>query len=165
MTLHDFYDPSIYAAKAAVVLIFLAIAYRLLGKRDVGQFNLYDLVTVIALSNAVQNAMTAGRGDLATGLSAAFSLLAVGYLVSRVFIDHPVARRLACGVPVLLLSDGHVLTDRLKREHVSIEELDAVIRTHGLESKSEVALAVLEVDGSISIVPKDDQHKIDPTLD
>jgi uncharacterized membrane protein YcaP (DUF421 family) len=155
------YDLSIYAAKSIVVLLFLVFAYRLLGKRDTGQFNVYDLVTVIALSNAVQNAMTSGRGELGVGLSSATALLAVTYLLSRFFVRKPTAQRLAYGIPVILMSHGRIYRDRLKRERVSIEELESSIRSHGLSTHGSVAMAVLEVDGSISIIPKEGNHVVD----
>ncbi len=161
----SFYALSIFSAKSAIVLVFLTIAYRFLGKRDLGQFNVYDLVTVIALSNAVQNSMTAGRGELGVGITSATTLLAVGYLFARLYVRKPIAQRIAFGVPVVLISEGHLDVEKLSHEHVSVEELDAVIREHGLDSKSSVALAVLEIDGSISIVPKDADQVIDEKLD
>ena len=147
------YDVSVYGAKSLVVLIVVVVAYRLLGKRDLGQYNVYDLVTVIALSNAVQNGMTGGRGELWIGLGSAGTLLLAGYLLARLFAASQVAQRLVVGVPVVLLLNGHALKDKCRHERVSLEELDAAIRSHGLSEHSEVGLAVLEVDGSISIVP------------
>jgi len=156
---------SIYAAKSAVVLIFLMIVFRLLGKRDLGQFNVYDLVTVIALSNAVQNAMTGGRGELAIGIAAASALLLVGYIASRVLIRKPGAQRAIYGSPVLLISNGSLVEKQLVKQHVSPEELDTVIREHGITTVGDVSMAVLEIDGSISIVPKHGSSSIDMDLD
>lgn len=151
-------DVWLFAVKSAVVLLVLVLLYRLLGKRDVAQYNVYDLVTVIALSNAVQNAMTGGRGELTIGLGSAFSLLLVGYGMSRLFVKAPQAQRVALGVPVLLVSDGVALKDRMSRERVSMEELHAAMRQHGLATVEDVAMAVLEVDGSLSIVPRDREN-------
>jgi uncharacterized membrane protein YcaP (DUF421 family) len=149
-------DVLTFSVKSAIVLVAVVIMYRLLGKRNVAQYNVYDLVTIIALSNAVQNAMTGGRGELAIGLASAFSLLLVGFILSRIFVKAPVAQRIAMGVPVLIASEGHVLTERMKREHISPEDLQAAFRQHGIDSVEDVQMAVLEVDGTISIVPKNE---------
>ncbi len=148
------FDLSVYAGKTAVVLLYLFVGLRLLGKRQVAQFNLYDLATIIAIANAVQNAMTRGKGDLAIGLVCSGTLIAVGWLFSRLIVRTPAAQRLVFGTPTIILSDGIVLADRMNRERVTREELETAIRQHGLVDPAQVSLAVLEIDGEISIVPK-----------
>ena len=148
------FDLSVYAGKTAVVLLYLFLGLRLLGKRQVAQFNLYDLATIIAIANAVQNAMTRGKGDLAVGLVCSATLIVLGWLISRVLVRAPVVEGLVFGTPTILLSNGHVLEDRMHRERVTREELDTAIRQHGLVAPAQVSLAVLEIDGEISIVPK-----------
>jgi uncharacterized membrane protein YcaP (DUF421 family) len=148
------YDLSVLAGKTTVVVVYLFVLYRLLGKRQVAQFNLYDLATIMAVANAVQNAMTMGKGDLAVGIVCAGTLLLVGWLVTRVVVKAPRAEHIMFGSPTIILSDGHVLDDRMHRERVTIEELEAALRQHGLIAPEQARLAVLEVDGSISVVPK-----------
>ncbi len=155
---------SIYAAKAAVVLIFLLILYRCLGKRQVGQMNVYDLAAIMAVSNAVQNALTAGKGNLSIGLASSATLLILGWLLTKLFRSSPESKRLLLGVPVVLVSDGHVLHQRLRNEDVSTDELLAAIHQHGLESPKQVCLAVLELDGSISVVPMGRKMEINPEV-
>jgi len=82
-------------------------------------------------------------------------------LVSRFLIRRPQLERLVIGTPTLLLYDGRVLYDRLKREHVSVDELCEVMHVHGLTKFEEVGMAVLELDGSISIVPAGHSCKFD----
>ncbi|MDR3689004.1 MAG: DUF421 domain-containing protein [Fimbriimonas sp.] len=147
------FELSVFAGKTFVVVVYLFLLYRLLGKRQVAQFNLYDLVTVMAVANAVQNAMTTGKGDLAVGIVCASTLLFVGWLVSRLVLRAPKAQHLMFGTPTIIVSDGHILEDRMRRERVSQEELEAALRSHGLVVPTQARLAVLEVDGSISIVP------------
>ncbi len=147
-------EVSIFAAKTAVVLILLFLAFRVLGKRQVGQLNIYDLAMIMALANAVQNAMTAGRGDLWVGITSSATLLTVGWAMTRLFLKSKRAERLLIGMPTVILNKGKVLQHRMRRERVTRDELLAAIRQHGLQSPAQVKMAVLEVDGSISIVPK-----------
>lgn len=147
------YDLSIYFAKSAVVLLFLFAGYRLMGKRQIAQFNLYDLATIMALANAVQNAMTRGKGDLSVGLVCSSSLILVGWGISRLVARIPGSQAFVYGTPTVLVSDGTVLVDHMHKERVTHDELLAAMRGHGLTSVAQVRLAVLEVDGAISIVP------------
>lgn len=148
------FDLSVYFGKTTVVLIYLFVGYRLLGKRQVAQFNLYDLATLIAIANAVQNAMTRGKGDLAIGLVCSTSLIVVGWLISKTVTRLPRTEAALFGTPTIILSNGRMLEERMKRERVSDDELLAALREHGLVDASQVGLAVLEIDGSISVVPK-----------
>ena len=149
------FELSVLAAKTAIVMLFLFIAFRLLGKRNVGQMNLYDLAMIMALANAVKNAMTAGKGNLAVGIVSSGTLLAIGWAASRFFIRSPKTESLLLGSPAVLLTDGKILKDRLVAERISKDELMTAMRMHGITDPKKVALAVLEVDGSISIVPKE----------
>ena len=142
------------ALRTGVIYLVVLIGVRLSGKREVGQMTPFDLTLLLLLSNSVQNAMTGGRGELAIGLSSAFALLVVGFGMSRLFVRAPSAQRIALGVPVLLVNDGTVLTDRMRRERVDTGELMAALRQHGLAAVEEVSMVVLEVDGSLSVVPK-----------
>ena len=145
---------SVYAGKTAFVLLYLFVGFRLLGKRQVAQFNLYDLAMIIALANAVQNAMAEGKGDLGIGIVSSGTLILVGWILTRVIVKAPKVEGLLYGTPTIILSDGLILEDRMHRERVTREELDTAMRQHGLCEPSEVSLAVIEIDGAISIVPK-----------
>src|SRR5262249_30937521 len=127
---------------------------RALGKRQVGQMNIYDLALIMALANSVQNAMTSGKGDLSVGLVSAGTLLVIGWAISMLFIRMPKLEERLIGTPTVLIHEGHIEHEHLRREHIAMEELLAVVRQHGLPDPRDVKLAVLEVDGSISIVPK-----------
>lgn len=146
----------IYVAKTAIVLVVLVVAFRLLGKRQTGQMNIYDLAMIMALANAVQNAMTGGLGDIRIGLTSSSVLLLIGWGMSKLFLKSDKAERLVLGVPTVLINRGQVLEDRMRRERVTRDELLSTIRQHGLQKPSQVKLAVLEIDGSISIVPNEE---------
>lgn len=148
-----------YAIRAMVVMLFLFLAFRLLGKRMAAQMNIYDLAMIMAVSNAVQNAMTGGRGELGIGLYASGGVIILAWALTKLFVKAPALEKRFVGIPTILVNNGEVLGDRLQRERVTEDELMEVIRSHGLTKPEEVMLAVLEVDGSISIIPKDGDHQ------
>jgi uncharacterized membrane protein YcaP (DUF421 family) len=147
-------DVAAYATRTLIIVVLLIVAFRLFGKREAGQLTVYDLVAIVAVANAVQNAMTGGQGALWVGLATSSVIIVITWVVVRVGVRHPLLERLALGIPTIVVNDGRVLTDRLRREHLSRADLDAAIRGHGLDSAADVRLAVLEIDGSISVVPR-----------
>jgi uncharacterized membrane protein YcaP (DUF421 family) len=148
------------AAKTLILVVVLLIGLRLTGKRELSQFNIYDLAMLMALANAVQNSMTGGLGNFPVGLATSSTVVLGAWVISRVLARQPTLEGHVLGSPVLLVNDGHVLQDRLRRERISTDELDEACRGRGMESPHDARLVVLEVDGSISVVPKnrhDDQ--------
>ncbi len=148
--------------KTLVLMVFLFIAFSVMGKRATAQLNVYDLVTLIALANAVQNGMTMGKGEIWIGISAASTLILVSWLLGHFFLRHKAVERTLIGVPTVLVNNGHLKRPTIRRECVTEDELMASIRSRGLSGIKEVRLAVLEVDGSISVVPyrKDPAAKV-----
>jgi uncharacterized membrane protein YcaP (DUF421 family) len=146
-------DPFIYGARSAIMVVVLLLGFRFFGKREMAQMTVYDLAMLMALANAVQNAMTGGRGELVNGLVTSSAVLLTAWAITKVIARRPALERAVIGSPTVLIHDGTVLKERLRRERVGEEELDSAVRAHGLEDPSQVRLAVLEVDGSISVVP------------
>jgi uncharacterized membrane protein YcaP (DUF421 family) len=140
--------------KTLIVLGLLAAGFRLLGKRQAAQLNVYDLAMLLALSNAVQNAMTGGRGNLAVGLATSASILLAAWAMTRLFFRRPSLEARVIGAPTILVRHGRILAPRLRRELVTRDELHEALRQHGVEDPGDVDLAILEVDGSISVVPR-----------
>jgi len=134
-----------------VVLFLLRVA----GKRELGQMTPFDLVVILVIANAVQNAMTGGDNSLIGGVIAAATLTAVNIAVERWGDRIPLLRRALASEPTLLLQDGSVITANLKKEHIEIEEVEMAAREHGIADLADVAAAFLEEDGSISIIPKE----------
>jgi uncharacterized membrane protein YcaP (DUF421 family) len=143
------------AAKTAIIVVVLLVAFRATGKREIAQFNVYDLAMLMALSNAVQNAMTGGLGNLPVGLATSSTVVVTAWALSRVLARRPRLEAQVLGSPVLLVNDGHVLEARLRHQHVSHEELDEACREHGVDGPHDCRLVVLEMDGSLSVVPAD----------
>ena len=145
---------SAIAFRTLIVLLILVLGLRILGKRQIGQMNIYDLALIMLLANAVQNAMTQGSGFLLTGVTSATVLFGAGWAISRLFTLSPELEKRVVGNSTLLINDGKLLRDHLKSECVTEEQVMAMMRQHGLSRLEQVQMAVLEVDGSISIVPK-----------
>src|SRR5439155_1359042 len=149
---------STIAARSALVLLFLVAGLRLMGKRQISQMNLYDLVLVMALANGVQNAMTAGRGELSVGIVSAGTLILIGRWVTGLFVRHPRLEERLIGTPTVIINDGQLVWDHVRREHLTEEEVLTALRQHGLEKPEEARLAVLEVDGTLSVCPREDRE-------
>ena len=142
------------AVRTVVVLLVLVGLIRLLGKREVGGLNLIDLLLVLLLGNAIQNAITVGSGRLAVGLVSAGTLLLMDRAVGALFGRRPWLESRLFGEPTILGMNGQLNTRAMEREGVSEDEVLTAMRDQGLHDLSQVHLAVLEADGSISIVPK-----------
>lgn len=140
--------------RSAVVYFFILIAFRFTGKRQVGQLSLFDLVVLLIISNVVQNAVIGNDNSLGGGMIGAVTILALNWLVVEVSYRFKPARRLLEGEPTLLIHNGKVLQANLKRERITIEDLQAALRRNGGESIDHVRYAVLEENGQISVVPK-----------
>ena len=137
-----------------VVYLVVLILLRTAGKRELGQMTPFDLVVILVIANAVQNAMTGGDNSLTGGILAAATLTFVNIAVGRWGATIPVFRRLVASEPRLLLQDGKPIMENLEAERIDVEELEMAARQHGIPALDEVAAAVLEEDGSISIIPK-----------
>jgi uncharacterized membrane protein YcaP (DUF421 family) len=142
--------------RTAVIYAVVLAGVRLSGKREVGQMTPFDLTLLLLLSNAVQNAMTGPDTSLAGGVVAAVTLLVMNYFVADVSGVNRRFRKFIQGEPSLLVHDGEVISSHMAKEHVSIDELQRALREHGIANFQDVALAVLEVDGSISCLKYDD---------
>jgi uncharacterized membrane protein YcaP (DUF421 family) len=144
------------ALRTAIIYGVILLGVRLSGKREVGQMTPFDLTLLLLLSNAVQNAMTGSDTSLVGGIVAALTLLLMNYAVAEGSGWNRHFRKLVQGSPSLLVHNGKVIEAHLAREHVSMDELQRAIREHGIGHMSDVALAVLEVDGSVSVLKYDD---------
>jgi uncharacterized membrane protein YcaP (DUF421 family) len=138
-----------------VVYMTVLVLLRLAGKRELGQMTPFDLVVILVIANAVQNAMTGGDNSLTGGILAASMLTVVNIGVGRWGSRVPFFRRLVASQPRLLLRDGKPIKEALDEERIDVEELEMAAREHGIASLADVTAAVLEEDGSISIIPKE----------
>lgn len=144
------------ALRTSVMYILVLVGIRLTGKREVGQMTPFDLTLLLLLANAVQNAMTGPDTSLLGGAAAAAVLLLLNFLLADLSGLNRRFRRMIQGSPTLLVHNGQPIVNHLGKEHISRDELERALREHGCNSCSDVALAVLEVDGAISVLKYDD---------
>jgi uncharacterized membrane protein YcaP (DUF421 family) len=142
--------------RTGAIYLVVLIGVRLSGKREVGQMTPFDLTLLLLLSNSVQNAMTGPDTSLLGGVVAACTLLVMNYLVADLSGGNRRFRRFVQGQPSLLVHDGEIIESHMAKERVSMDELQRALREHGIADCKQVALAVLEVDGSISCLKYDE---------
>ncbi|HUL16789.1 MAG TPA: YetF domain-containing protein [Terriglobales bacterium] len=136
------------------VYAFLVISLRLSGKRELVQLNPFDLVVLLTLSNTVQNAIIGDDNSVTGGIIGATSLLIVNYLVVRFLYNHRKLDQVVEGRADVLIEDGKVRTRNLKKELITMAQLEAAARKQGFDSLSDVLQCVLEPGGTISFLGK-----------
>ncbi len=149
----------IIAAKSIAIYFFIILAIRIFGKKELAQLSVVDLVFILLISNSVQNAMVGNDTSLQGGISAALGLFICNYIFKYFMRKSNRFSKIIQGDKILLVHDGEVIPKGMEEAMMSIEELERSIREHGVASISKVDLAVLEVDGNISILSKDYSHK------
>jgi uncharacterized membrane protein YcaP (DUF421 family) len=142
--------------RTVVIYLVVLMGVRLSGKREVGQMTPFDLTLLLLISNSVQNAMTGSDTSLVGGIAAAITLLLLNYLIAELSGTNRRFRKVIEGQPTLMVHDGQLMTAHMAKEHVSMDELERSLREHGINNYHDVALAVLEVDGSISCLKYDE---------
>lgn len=145
--------------RSVAVYLFVILALRIFGKKELSQLSVIDLVFILLISNSVQNAMVGSVASLAGGLVVAGSLFLLNFLLKNLIYRSPRISHLLQGQPVMLVHKGNVLHVNLEREKISMEELHSAIREQGVGTIQEVDLAVLEPDGNINILSQDYRRK------
>jgi uncharacterized membrane protein YcaP (DUF421 family) len=148
--------------RTLVVYAFLLVGLRLAGKRELGQFNPFDLVVLLLLSNTLQNAIIGNDNSLSGGLLGAAVLLAVNYAVVRFLYRHPTIERFVEGDPDVLVRDGECIDHRMERELITRDQLEAAARRQGIESLDKVRECRLETGGALTFIqrqPTDEEER------
>jgi uncharacterized membrane protein YcaP (DUF421 family) len=138
--------------RSLIVYVFLLLAFRLLGKRQVGQLTPFDLIVLLIISNVLQNAMIGPDNSLAGGLIGAAVIFLANYLVVELTFRSRRARRLLEAQPTLLVHNGRILHDNLASERVTLDDLNAALRRSGVDEVGQVRVAMLEENGGISVI-------------
>lgn len=141
--------------RTVVVYIAVFALLRVAGKRELGQMNVIDLVVILVIANAVQNSLNGGDTSLIGGIVAAATLVVVNVVVDRFGKNVPFLERLVRSEPTLLMQDGAFLDKNLEQENITKEEIAMSAREHGIGDLSQVSEAILEPDGSISVIPNE----------
>jgi uncharacterized membrane protein YcaP (DUF421 family) len=137
-----------------IIYAVLIVGLRLAGKRELAQLNPFDLVVLLTLSNTVQNSIIGPDNSVTGGIIGAITLLVVNYFVVRFMYDHHKIEQLVEGDPDVLIENGKVRIDQLKKEIISLEELETAAHKQGFTSLDEIEKAVLEPEGDISFIGK-----------
>ena len=139
------------------VVVYIAVfgLLRLAGKRELGQMSVTDLVVILVIANAVQNSLNGGDTSLIGGIVTAATLVAMNVILDRFGRRVPFLERLVRSEPTLLMQDGVFIDTNLEREDISRDEIAMSAREHGIGDMKQVSEAILEPDGSISIIPNE----------
>jgi uncharacterized membrane protein YcaP (DUF421 family) len=145
--------------RTLAVYTFMIIALRVFGKKELAQLSVIDLVFILLISNSVQNAMVGPDTSLDGGLIAAGALFLANYTLKQILYRSKKISQLVQGEAILLIYDGAANMDNCKKAEITMEELEAAVREHGARDIQKVDLAILEVDGNISVISSDYQTK------
>ena len=148
------------AFRTGFVYLALLLGLRLTGKRQVGQMTPFDFLLLLLLANAVQNAMTGPDTSLQGGIVAAGTLIALNFVVAWVVRRNAKAEQVIEGSPTILIRRGQIINVNLAREGITRDDLQRSLREHGVETVEEVRSAILEVDGTVSVIKEDEMPTI-----
>lgn len=141
--------------RSAAVYFFMTIALRIFGKKELSQLNTADIILILLISNSVQNAMVGPDTSLWGGLVAALVLFVINFIIKKLTHKFKFLSNLLLDKPEILIHDGQLDFKSLSKLDISDEELKEAMREHGIEYFKDVKLAMLEIDGTISIISKD----------
>jgi uncharacterized membrane protein YcaP (DUF421 family) len=141
--------------RALAVYFFIIIAIRIFGKKELAQLSVIDLVFILLISNAVQNAMVGPDTTLEGGLIAAAALFAANFTLKKLLYSNKKLSDLLQGEAMVLIYKGQVNKKNCHQAEITLDELSAAIREHGADNIQDVDLAMLEVDGNISVISND----------
>ncbi len=139
-------------ARAAIVYALFFVALRLFGKREIGQFTIFDLALVLLAANALQPAITGADASIPGGLIVILTIFALNRAVALLRVRSAFVRRLLEFAPTAIGRDGAWILPELVRQGLDLIDVEAALREHGLDTVGQMKLATLEADGSISIV-------------
>lgn len=153
------HDLSAIVLRSSIVYLSIVFFIRLFGKKELSQLSIIDFVFILLISNAVQNAMVGNDTSLSGGLIAAITLFLINSLLRLLIYKFKKVELFIEGKPVILIYKGKIVDEHLHQVKITLEELHATVREHGVEKIIEVDLAVLEVDGNISVLSNNFEHQ------
>lgn len=145
--------------RSVAVYFFMTIALRVFGKKELSQLNTADIILILLISNSVQNAMVGPDTSLLGGLIAALALFIINYFIKKLIHKYSSLNNLLLDKPEILIHNGKLDFKALSKLDISNDELKEAMREHGVEHFYEIKLAMLEIDGTISIISKDSNVK------
>ena len=144
-----------YIVRAVVVYLFLLLGLRVTGKRQISQFSSFDFILLLILSNSVQNSMNGGDNSLSGGLLLALVLIGLSWLLGILVFESKKIENYIQGKPEVLIHNGKIFEETMKKEKITHDEIYSVLRKNGLDKISEVKFLILETNGDMSVIKKD----------
>lgn len=145
--------------RSVCVYLFMIIALRIFGKKELSQLNTADVILILLISNSVQNAMVGSNSSLLGGIVAAFALFLINLIFKKIMLHSNFIKEMLQDKPEILIHNGKIDFKALAKLGISSEELQEAMREHGVEFYKDVKLAMFEIDGSISIISGDNDLK------
>jgi uncharacterized membrane protein YcaP (DUF421 family) len=140
--------------RGLLIYFFLILLLRATGKRQIGQMSPFDLVLLMVLSNAVQNSMVGGDNSVSAGLILAVTLVAANWIVGKITSSSKTMEKLIEGSPQVLFHNGRIYEKILSEDQITRQELIAAVHKAGYNDLDAIRTAILENDGTISVIPK-----------
>jgi uncharacterized membrane protein YcaP (DUF421 family) len=145
--------------RSIAVYFFMIVALRIFGKKELSQLNTADVILILLISNSVQNAMVGNNSSLTGGIVAALILFILNYLLKKIMFTSKFFRQLIQSKPEILIHNGKIEFSSLSRLGITSDEMQEAMREHGIEYYKDVKLAMLEIDGNISIISGNENIK------
>jgi len=145
--------------RSTAVYLFMVVALRIFGKKELSQLNTADVILILLISNSVQNAMVGNDTTLWGGLAAATILFAINYILKKLMYRYKKFSEFMLEKPEILIHNGNLDFKNLSKLNITSDELKEAMREHGVEHFKDVKLAMLEIDGNISIITGESQLK------
>lgn len=147
------------AIRSVAIYLFMVIALRIFGKKQLSQLNTADVILILLISNSVQNAMVGSNTSLYGGMVAALALFMVNFIFKKVMLKSSFIKELVQDTPEILIHNGKIEFTTISKLGITNDELQEAMREHGVEYYKDVKLAMFEIDGSISIISGSDNLK------
>jgi uncharacterized membrane protein YcaP (DUF421 family) len=145
--------------RSAAVYLFMVIALRVFGKKELSQLNTADVILILLISNSVQNAMVGNNTTLWGGIAAASILFTINFILKKLMYRYKKFSEFMLEKPEILIHNGNLDFNALSKLSITNDELKEAMREHGIEHFTDVKLAMLEIDGNISIISGDKNLK------
>jgi uncharacterized membrane protein YcaP (DUF421 family) len=142
------------AIRAVAVYVFLLVAIRIFGRRELGQLTAFDIIVLLTLSNILQNSMIGNDNSVTGGMIGAGVLLSANLILAFVVSRRPRVERIVEGEPRILIHDGQIRRDQMRKEQLTEQDLLSAVHREGIERIEDVHLAISEPNGMISVIPR-----------
>lgn len=144
-------------ARTIILYVIVVCIMRIMGKRQIGELQPFELVIAIMLSELAAVPMQDTGIPLTSGIIPILTLMTMQILISLITLKFQAARKIICGVPSILIQDGQIQQDELIKQRLNLDDLMEDLRMSGYVNISEISYAILENSGKLSIIPKPSQ--------